>query len=70
MTPKMPPLPSPVKREAGRSGGKQLLVYRPHGLLGGTFVCSRCGAAALHPDLLTHARDCVYLGDPRDPEPG
>ena len=70
MTPKMPLLPKPAVCDDGSSGGKQLLVYRPHGLLGGTFVCSRCGAAALHPDLLTHARDCIYFGDLRDPEPG
>ena len=40
--------------------GRQVLVYAPDGPLGGMFVCSRCGASALQPDLLDHRPDCAY----------
>lgn len=40
--------------------GKQVLLYAPQGPIGGVFVCSRCGAAALQPDLLDHRGDCLY----------
>ena len=44
--------------------GKQVLVYSPHGPLGGEFVCSRCGASALQPDLIDHLPDCPYRPGP------
>jgi len=40
--------------------GKQVLLYAPRGPIGGVFVCSRCGVAALQPDLLDHRGDCPY----------
>lgn len=40
--------------------GKQVLLYAPNGPLGGVFVCSRCGASELQPDLLDHRADCLY----------
>lgn len=40
--------------------GKQVLLYAPQGPLGGLFVCTRCGASALQPDLLDHRDDCLY----------
>jgi len=45
--------------------GKQVLLYAPHGPLGGVFACSRCGAIELQPDLLDHRADCPYRS-PRD----
>ncbi len=44
--------------------GKQVLYYTPHGMLGGTFVCARCGATAIQPDLLAHALACPYAAGP------
>ncbi|MEO7056791.1 MAG: hypothetical protein ABI281_04365 [Caldimonas sp.] len=40
--------------------GKQILLYAPHGPLGGVFACSRCGAGGLQPDVLDHRADCLY----------
>lgn len=40
--------------------GKQVLLYAPHGPIGGVFACSRCGASGLQPDLLEHRVDCPY----------
>lgn len=66
--PAVPDRPAPVGREASLSRaearGRQVLLYAPLGPLGGTFACSRCGASALQPDLLTHHRDCPY-GSPQ-----
>ena len=45
---------------AGAGAPRQLLLYAPSGPIGGTFICSRCGAAALQPDLIGHGRDCIY----------
>ena len=50
-----------ASRAKGRGADKQVLVYEPSGPIGGTFVCSRCGAAAPHPDLLGHRPECPYL---------
>jgi hypothetical protein len=47
------------------SSGKQVLLYEPQGVLGGTFTCARCQAAALQPDLMTHSADCGYASGPR-----
>jgi len=44
--------------------GKQVLVYSPQGPLGGVFVCSRCSASALQPDLIDHRPDCPYRPSP------
>ncbi|MEO8081127.1 MAG: hypothetical protein ABI641_11395 [Caldimonas sp.] len=49
---------SELARAEGR--GKQVLLYAPHGPLGGVFACSRCGASELQPDLLDHRADCPY----------
>lgn len=75
----------------GRSGGdgkaaavaatdpsrRQILLYAPVGLLGGTFTCSLCGATGYQPDVLDHAADCLYrtgahrpAGDPAPGDPG
>ena len=70
----MPALPAPhdtgdQAREAAlaraEARGKQVLFYAPQGPLGGLFVCSRCGASALQPDLLGHRADCLYASAPR-----
>ena len=56
-------LPPPLREsELARAEhrGKQVLLYAPHGPIGGVFVCSRCGTAALQPDLLDHRGDCPY----------
>jgi len=49
---------SELARAEGR--GKQVLLYVPHGPLGGAFACSRCGASELQPDLLDHRAGCPY----------
>ncbi len=50
--------------------GRQVLLYAPHGPLGGSFLCSRCGASALQPDLLMHADGCLYGTTLPAPAPG
>ncbi len=58
-----PPLAMPShESELARAEhrGKQVLLYAPHGPLGGVFACSRCGASELQPDLLDHRLDCPY----------
>jgi hypothetical protein len=49
---------APVRVDAADT---QVLLYQPSGPIGGTFICSRCGAAALQPDLLDHRGDCEYV---------
>jgi hypothetical protein len=60
--PSTPLRESELARAEGR--GKQVLLYAPQGPIGGVFVCSRCGAAALQPDLLDHRGDCPYRAAP------
>ncbi len=59
----MPALERELARAEDR--GKQVLLYAPHGPLGGVFACSRCGASEIQPDLLDHRVGCPYLS-PRD----
>jgi hypothetical protein len=56
------PFSAPREAELARAEvrGKQVLLYAPDGVLGGLFVCSRCAASALQPDLLDHRGDCPY----------
>lgn len=57
------PHPAAARRHAealAEVHGQQLLLYTPDGLLGGRFICSRCRAVALQPDLLRHGDACPY----------
>jgi hypothetical protein len=53
--------PSSNALELAEARGKQVLLYEPQGVLGGTFSCARCGEVAIQPDLLQHAPNCPYV---------
>ena len=61
MVPRRAPPPRAPVPAGAEARGKQVLLYEPLGPLGGTFTCSRCGAAALQPDLLDLRPDCAYV---------
>ena len=53
--------PASPARTAEELRGRQLLLYAPAGPIGGSFICSRCGALAFQPDLIGHRPGCLYL---------
>lgn len=58
--PHVPARAHPQVLQEAEARGKQVLLYQPAGVLGGTFTCARCGMNAVQPDLLLHVADCPY----------